>query len=138
MASKLHQHLPFLDRLTGPHPDGPNRAGRRGPELVLHLHGLEDDEPGPADTVCPASTCTRTTRPGIGALRAARPRALSAAPGQAADVPGALVHDLELPPIPASGDRPAAAAGRLDRHRLRAAVEQRVAGPACPARSGSR
>ena len=37
-------------------------------ELVLHLHGLENDQPVARPTACPTSTSTRTTRPGIGAL----------------------------------------------------------------------
>lgn len=38
------QHLTLLDRLPDCHLDPPDHAGRFGQDLVLHLHGFEDDQ----------------------------------------------------------------------------------------------
>ena len=68
--------------MPGRDPDGLHHPRRRGPELILHLHRLHDDEPLPRPTRSPGLTATRTTRPGIGAVSGAGPAGPAAPAGE--------------------------------------------------------
>ena len=60
------QQVADLDRPARRRPPTRSIGARpRRPELVLHLHRLDDEQRCPASTASPAATATETTRPGM-------------------------------------------------------------------------